>query len=170
MNARRCIQPGGGGFALPSAIFLLVILASLAAFLVNISMTQSVTSTQDVQGARAYQAARAGVEWGLYRVLDPLNVTAVPPGDPAWPNLKDCTDASPPGPLLIEGFTVVLRCLAYPGYAEAGLNRRITVYVLAATASAGGAPGAANYIERRVEVTVSKCRATDGVAPGYECP
>ena len=30
--------------------------------------------------------------------------------------------------------------------------------------------GAANYIERSVEVTVSKCRATDGVAPGYECP
>ncbi len=170
MNARQSIQSGGGGFALPSAIFLLVILASLAAFLVNISMTQSATSTQDVQGARAYQAARAAVEWGLYRVLDPLNATAVPPADPKWPNLKDCTDASPPGPLVIEGFNVVLSCLAYPGYSEAGLNRRITIYVLGATASAGGAPGAANYIERRVEVTVSKCRATDGVAPGYECP
>ena len=36
------------GFALPSAIFLLVILAALAAFLVNISMTQNVTSAQDV--------------------------------------------------------------------------------------------------------------------------
>ena len=103
-------------------------------------------------------------------MLDPLNVTAVPSSSPLWPNLKDCTDASPPGPLLIEGFNVSLRCLAYPGYSEAGLNRRITVYVLSATASAGGPPGAANYIERRVEVTVSKCRATDGVAPGYECP
>ena len=53
---------------LPSAIFLLVILAGLAAFLVHISTTQSITSAQDIQGARAYHAARAGVDWGLYQV------------------------------------------------------------------------------------------------------
>ena len=38
------------GFVLPSAIFLLVILAGLAAFLVHISTTQSITSAQDIQG------------------------------------------------------------------------------------------------------------------------
>ena len=37
------------GFALPSAIFLLVILAALAAFMVNIATTQHITSAQDVQ-------------------------------------------------------------------------------------------------------------------------
>lgn len=152
------------GFALPSAIFLLVILAALAAFLVNISMTQSVTSAQDVQGARAYHAARAGVEWGLYQVLDPLNATVVPPGNAAWPNMPPCAS----GALTIEGFSVAVQCTSW-NYLEAGQNRSLRVYRLVATASSGvvGAPG---FIEREVAVTVSKCRTLDGTAPGYECP
>lgn len=155
-----------GGFALPSAIFLLVILAGLAAFLVNISMTQSATSTQDVQGARAYQAARAGIEWGLYHVLDPLNATVVPPGDAAWPNMPACNG----GNLVVEGFNVTVVCLPAPIlYSEAGQNRRIRVYRLVATATSG-VVGSATYVEREVAATVSKCRTLDGVAPGYECP
>lgn len=152
------------GFALPSAIFLLVILAGLAAFLVNISMTQSATSTQDVQGARAYHAAKAGIEWGLYQVLDPINAFAVPPGDPAWPNMRPCAESD----LAIEGFNVRVRCRIFP-YREAGENRRINVYLLQSTASVG-VVGTATYVERQVSVTASKCRALDGVAPGYECP
>lgn len=160
---RRRFSPRG--FVLPSAIFLLVILASLAAFLVNLSMTQSRTSAQDVQGARAYQAARAGIEWGLYRVLDPTNATVVAPAAPAWPNMPACANAAG---LAIEGFTVAVGCTAYD-YSEAGTNRRIRVYRLVATASSGVA-GTASYIEREVAVTASKCRATDGSAPGFECP
>ena len=49
-----------------------------------------------------------------------------------------------------------------------GQNRRIRVYRLVATASAG-VFGTQSYVEREVAVTVSKCRATDGSAPGYEC-
>ncbi len=152
------------GFALPSAIFLLVVLAALAAFLVNISMTQHATSTQDVQGARAYQAARAGIEWGLYRVLDPTNAGVVPPGNAAWPAMPACAS----GNMTIEGFNVNVQCTSND-YTEAGPNRQIRVYRLVATASAG-VFGTQSYVEREVEVTVSKCRATDGSAPGYECP
>ena len=157
----------GRGFVLPSAIFLLVILAALAAFLVRISTTQSMTSAQDIQGARAYQAARAGIEWGLYRVLDPLNASAVSPADAAWPNMPGC----PGGTLAIEGFTVAVGCNpAVPqDYFEAGDSRSIRVYRLVATASLG-AVGAANYVERQIQVTVSKCRARDAAAPDYECP
>ena len=152
------------GFALPSAIFLLVILAGLAAFLVNISMIQHATSAQDVQGARAYQAARAGVEWGLYQVLDPAHAGVVLPSNPAWPNMPACAT----GTLTIEGFNVSVQCTS-SDYSEAGQNRRIRVYRLVATASAG-AFGTQSYVEREVTATVSKCRATDGSAPGYECP
>lgn len=67
------------GFALPSAIFLLVILAALGTFIVNISTTQHAGSALDVQGERAYQAAYAGMEWVRYRVWDadacPANTT-----------------------------------------------------------------------------------------------
>ena len=155
------------GFVLPSAIFLLVILAALAAFLVRISTTQSVTSAQDVQGARAYQAARAGIEWGLYQVLDPLNASAVAPTSATWPNMPGC----PSGTLTIEGFSVTVGCSpAVPqDYLEAGDSRSVRVYRLVSTASLGTV-GSANYVERQIQATVSKCRARDGVAPGYACP
>ncbi len=153
------------GFVLPSAIFLLVILAALAAFMVMISTTQSATSAQDVQGARAYHAARAGLEWGLYQVLDPTNATVVPPAAPAWPNMPGCPAATV---LTVEGFGVAVNCVS-SDYSEAGLNRRIRVFRLVSTASLG-VVGTAPYIEREVAVTASKCRALDGAAPDYACP
>lgn len=157
-------QPAGG-FVLPSAIFLIVILASLAAFLVTISTTQSTTSAQDVQGARAYHAARAGIEWGLYRVLDPANASVVAPGAPAWPNMPGCPAAAA---MVVEGFGVTVVC-GFQDYSEAGLNRRIRVFSLTSTASVG-VVGTTGFVERQVQATVSKCRALDGTAPGYECP
>ena len=56
------------GFAIVSAIFILVVLSVLGAAMVSLSTSQHLGSAQDVQGARAYQAARSGVEWGLYQV------------------------------------------------------------------------------------------------------
>ena len=159
-----------GGFVLPSAIFLLVILAALAAFLVNISTTQHTTSAQDVQGTRALHAARAGIEWGLYQVMDPINASVaamVAPygtGAAAWPNMPACAA----GTFAIEGFNVTVACTPYD-YTERGNNNRLRVYHLVATASLG-AVGATNSIERQVSATVSKCRALDGAAPDYACP
>ncbi len=57
------------GFAIVSAIFILVVLAALGAFVVSVSVTQNVTFAQDVQSARAYQAARAGIEAGIAKWL-----------------------------------------------------------------------------------------------------
>lgn len=57
------------GFGLISAIFLLVVLAALGAAIVRIASVQHQSSALDVQGARAYQAARAGLEWALYQTL-----------------------------------------------------------------------------------------------------
>jgi len=57
------------GFGAIAAILIVVILAALAAAIVSISTTQQVTSAQDVMSARAWQAARAGNEWGLYKAF-----------------------------------------------------------------------------------------------------
>jgi MSHA biogenesis protein MshP len=57
------------GLSLVTAIFLLVVLAGLAAVIVNVTTQQQTSSALDVQGTRAYLAARAGVEWGLHRQL-----------------------------------------------------------------------------------------------------
>jgi MSHA biogenesis protein MshP len=51
------------------AIFLIVTLAAIGVYLVTISTGQVHAVTQDEQGARAYQAARAGIDWGAYQIL-----------------------------------------------------------------------------------------------------
>lgn len=57
------------GFAAIAAIFLVVILAALGAFMLTFSNTQQLTSAQDLQGTRAYWAARSGLEWGIGSVV-----------------------------------------------------------------------------------------------------
>ena len=56
------------GFALVTAIFVLVVLALLGAGMVALSTTQHVGQARDLLGTRAYFAARAGLEWGVYQV------------------------------------------------------------------------------------------------------
>jgi len=56
------------GFSLVSAIFLLVVIAALGTFAVTLSTTQQQSAALDVMGARAYQAARAGIEWAAFGV------------------------------------------------------------------------------------------------------
>jgi MSHA biogenesis protein MshP len=57
------------GVGLVTAIFLLVVLAGLGVAMVTIFTSQQQSSTLDVQGARAYQAARAGLEWGMFQKM-----------------------------------------------------------------------------------------------------
>lgn len=54
------------GVAIITAIFLLVAVAGLAVAIVTLTTTQQAGTAQDIQGIRAYQAARAGIEWALY--------------------------------------------------------------------------------------------------------
>lgn len=57
------------GFVLVLAIFMIVSLAAIGVYLVTISTTQVEAGVQDEQGARAYQAARAGIDWAAYQLL-----------------------------------------------------------------------------------------------------
>lgn len=131
------------GFSLISAIFLLLVLSALGAAMMMITTTSQVSSAQDVQGERAYLAARAGVEWGLYQQLR-LNACAA-----------NVSFALPAGTTL-SNFTVSVRCLKTPG-ANSALDR----YTLTATAcnqpAAGACPHAASandpeYVQRVVAV------------------
>lgn len=129
----------GHGFALVSAIFLLVVLSGLGAFIVTLSSVQNVTSTQDLQGARAYQAARAGLEWSAYQVLQ---------------NSR-CTTASTldlPGRTL-AGMSVGLQCAART-YEEG--SRAITIYQITSTATFGVA-GTTTYVERQLASALEIC-------------
>ena len=55
------------GVGIVTAIFLLVVLAGLGVAMVGIYTAQQGSANIDLLGARAYQAARAGLEWGIFR-------------------------------------------------------------------------------------------------------
>lgn len=160
----RNSQPGTpqDGFSLPTAIFLVLVLWLLGAYIVSITGTQQIGFALDVQGARAYQAARAGVEWAAYHALDPNN-TVVPPTD-----LPPCPPSPAALPALggtLASFTVTVTCAATTTTEG---NRNVRTYLLVSTA-ASGAPGTATYVERRVQALLSKCKDPSAPGPRFAC-
>ena len=150
------------GFALPSAIFILVILAALGAYAVKTSSSQHLALALDFQGARAYQAARAGAEWGIWQAVnnsDPAVVGHYACRDSCTVN-SSC-DATPgaatssvtlPGDLAGYTVSVACTCQAYCEGARDSTNP-LRVYSLTSTASQGTA-GTASYVARVIAVTV----------------
>lgn len=132
----RIMQKTLRGFSLVSAIFLLVVIAALGTFAITLSTTQQMGAALDVQGARAYQAARAGIEWGAFQVLRNGNCPATPL-------------AALPGTLAT--FTVTVSC-ASAATTEGGAA--VTIYQLVSTATQG-AVGTSNYVERQMTVMIA---------------
>jgi MSHA biogenesis protein MshP len=122
------------GFAAIAAIVLLVLLAALGSFMISISNTQQLTSAQDVQGTRAYWAARAGLEWGV----GSANASSA------------CPAASTT--LTVDGFSVVVTC-GLTSYSEASSAVKIIGFQSVASFGAAGSLG---YIERSVSATLEK--------------
>jgi MSHA biogenesis protein MshP len=124
------------GFVLPTAIFLLVVLAALAAYMVTLSRTTHLSSALDIQGARAYQAARAGIEWAAWQVLQ----NPVP----------SCQAVAPP--LVLTGtlgaFSVNVSCAQSGPYTDGADT--VLVYQITSTATSG-APGEVDYVERQIQ-------------------
>ena len=104
-----------GGVALVTAIFLLVVLGGLAVAVVSLMTAQQSSASQDEQGARAYQAARAGMEWALFISLQS---GAAPAGNPL--GCPSTVSFGLPAPTL-SAFTVTVSCAAAPaaGYGVA---------------------------------------------------
>jgi MSHA biogenesis protein MshP len=134
---RQCLKRGAvqRGFAAIAAVFLVVGLAALGAFMLSLSNTQQVTSAQDTLGTRAYWAARSGLEWAVMAAPTVCLTPAL-------------TDLAPGiAPAVIEGFAITITC-ARNVYTEAGVPRNI--YRVTATASMGAGAGEVGFIERSV--------------------
>ncbi len=106
---------------------------------------------QDLQGTRAYQAARAGIEWGLYKLLRESGSCT---GNPAAPNSFTLSTAP-----TLAGFTVSVYCTPTT---DPGGYGGPTVYDITSTAcnqpNGVHCPNTINpsnlYIERRLKVKV----------------
>lgn len=130
------------GFAAVSAVFLIVIIAALGAFMVTFSNTQQLTSAQDLQGSRAYWAARAGLEWGIGAVSAVVNPAAI--------TGSTCTTATP---LTIGSFSVTVTC-GVMSYSEAGATKYILQF--RSVASTGGSAGSIGFIERSLSASMER--------------
>lgn len=99
MNARR--QQGA---ALFTAIFLIVVIAAIAAMVANIATTQQITSGRALDATRAYNAARVRLEREIATVA-----TSTPPAS--------CPST---GTVSIDGYTTVLEDCEATNVSEGG--------------------------------------------------
>jgi len=134
------------GFSIITAIFLLVVLGFLGVAMVSFSTSQHESSAMDVMGVRAYQAARAGIEWGAYQVL-PNSAAAFATAC----RLGAHSNTLPANTLggTLNGFSVVVACQSTAHSDVSTATSEVRVYDLTATANQG-------VVERQIRVSIAQ--------------
>ena len=112
--------------------------------IVKLSSVQHSTVVMAAQGARAYHAARSGIEFGIHQALNAGICNA------------SQTLGFQPADTSLQGFSVALQCALTSHQENTSV---INVYTLTATASRGayslGAAANPDYVSRTIRVTVS---------------
>ncbi len=128
------------GFTLVMALFLVVVGALIVQFMLRMSAVQIGGNDLALQGARAWQAANAGAEWGVHQVT-----------------VSNSCAASTPVALGaasgLAGFTVTVTCNS-TAYSEGGTP--VTLYQIASSAHEGILGITPDYAYRQVQVTVAR--------------
>ncbi len=137
------------GFSLISAIFILIVLAALGAYMVTIGGTNRATTSAAMQGARAYQAARSGIEWAVYLVLTASDKDTARTNCDTTINGNNFT-LNVTG---LNGFTINTLC-GYTRHSQQGTDN-VTVYTITSTATSGGSYGDIDFVQRRISATIS---------------
>jgi MSHA biogenesis protein MshP len=132
------------GFTLVQAVFILVVLGLLGMVMVRLIGVQTSTGVMALQGARAYHAARSGLEWGAARAsrVDPTVDPCVLIDDPI------CTTADLDG---LSPFKVDVSCSCRQ-FTEGSIDP-YNIYSIYATATFGS-PGTVDYVSRKVQMKV----------------
>ncbi len=133
----QALPPGGQrGFALVAAIFLLVVLASLGVYIVRVSGVQQQTVNVALLGARAFEAAVSGMEWGAFQALDSGACTST---------TLNLTEGG------LAGFDVDVTCSS-SAHTESG--NVYNLYLIDVEAR-NGVYGTPDYVSRRVQARVT---------------
>jgi MSHA biogenesis protein MshP len=148
---------GARGFLIIAAVFLLVVLAGLVAYLMTVSTTSQAASAADFNSARAYQAARAGAEWAAYQILR----------DPAGGTFRSaCAGASVSRNLtfgsILSDYVATVTCTGSASLTEGATTVR--AYSIVSNAcnvpAGGGCPNGAallsTYVERQVTLVLTQ--------------
>jgi len=129
-------KPNQSGISLVPALFLLIVLAALGVVAVRLTAVQQQTVVLAMQSARAYAAARAGIEWAAYQALNNATCNTA---------TLSLTEAG------LAGFTVQTSCSSTT-HSEGPST--VTVYAIDAFATAG-AYGTPDYVSRRMLSTLT---------------
>ncbi len=143
----RTAPPTQAGFSLFAAIFLLVVLGALGAYMIAMGTVQQATPVFALQGAQAEKAARSGIEWALHQVLEAGAVGATCSAEPAPPTVNSFNLAGPG----LDGFRVSVEC-SYTQHVQGPDN--FNVYAIGATAEFGSF-GNPHYVSRTLQVTAT---------------
>jgi MSHA biogenesis protein MshP len=136
------------GFVLMLALFMIVSLAAIGVYLLTVATAQLEAGIQDEQGARAYQAARAGLDWGAYQVLrNPAFATACAGA------LQTENRAYING---LAGFHAVITCQSAGTETEAGASVRM-FRITSKGCNQAGCPAASlpTHVERELQLTLA---------------
>lgn len=125
------------GFALVSAVFMMVVLAALGGVLVTVASVQHGTSALGTQAERAYFAAHSGLQWAVWQALRGG-------GCPAGPTVFTLTDAA------LAGFQVSVTCTLT---AHTQGTMVLNYYVIDVLAQYG-AYGTADFVSRSLRSKV----------------
>lgn len=141
--------PGQAGFSLVMVIFLIVVLAALATFAVQIAMTQYQAANVELLESRAQAAANAGIEWGANLTLQtpPIICAGAAPISKTFTLTQGA----------LKGFVVTVGCTptTHQIYSvSAGTWQTYTVFTLAATATSG-TYGGPDYVVRSASRNVT---------------
>jgi MSHA biogenesis protein MshP len=141
------------GVSLITAVFLLVVLSGLVAALARVLIAQQATSAIDVLGARAYQAARSGLDWGIYQQL-----RVQPPSVACFASPQ--TFEVPSSDTAVRAFTVTVSCTAKAGNAVGDTTNRWSITAVACNTpqTASGCPNSStdpDYVQRKVQAELN---------------
>lgn len=122
------------GFSLVSTLFVLVVLAALASYIVKISTVQHLSTGMSIQSSRAWFAALSGLDWAVYQINNNGSCPPVPSSFNA------------------EGFTIELSQCVSDNIQEG--SNHYSLYSIEVTASRG-VFGSTDFVSRTVHATVS---------------
>lgn len=142
------------GVSLITAVFLVVVLAGLIAAVVRVTLVQQATASMDMLGVQAYQAARSGLEWGLYQQLRLQPAVGVG----CFSNTARTFAMPVSGEL--RNFTVTVTCAVKAGGNTTGntTNRWTITAVACNQPGASGCPNTTShseYVQRRVQAELN---------------
>lgn len=123
------------GFAIISAIFLVIMLGTIALALFAISSSMHQSAALQVREAKALNAARAGIEYAAYQEIS------------AGVDSAACNSATT---LNLNGFSVIVSC---SGTQHTVSGQEQDIYHLSAVASSGSW-GELGYVRRQVQTVL----------------